>query len=80
MFLLTVDRLGLLAPFFYLGIQNKLIFPLLISSSFIISTNIIFMASTFYIVHHEFKAGKAEKWWETAYAAMSPGGGRGMMR
>ena len=33
------------------------------------------MASTFYIVHHEFKAGKAEKWWETAYAAMSPGGG-----
>ena len=33
------------------------------------------MASTFYIVHHEFKAGKADKWWETAYAAMSPGGG-----
>ena len=33
------------------------------------------MSSTFYIVHHEFKAGKAEKWWETAYAAMSPGGG-----
>jgi len=33
------------------------------------------MASTFYIVHHEFKAGKAEKCWETAYAAMSPGGG-----
>ena len=33
------------------------------------------MASTFYIVHHEFKVGKAEKWWETAYAAMSPGGG-----
>ena len=33
------------------------------------------MASTFYIVHHEFKAGKAEKWWETAYAAMSPAGG-----
>jgi len=24
LFLLTVDRLGLLAPFFYLGIQNKL--------------------------------------------------------
>ena len=33
------------------------------------------MASTFYIVHHEFKAGKAEKWWDKAYAAMSPGGG-----
>ena len=33
------------------------------------------MSSTFYIVHHEFKVGKAEKWWETAYAAMSPGGG-----
>ena len=65
--------MGGLTPFFYLGIQNKLIFPLLISSSFIISTKIIFMASTFYIVHHEFKAGKAEKWWETAYAAMSPG-------
>ena len=67
--------LGAFSPLFYLGIQNKLIFPLLISSSFIINTNIIFMASTFYIVHHEFKAGKAEKWWETAYAAMSPGGG-----
>ena len=67
--------LGAFSPLFYLGIQNKLIIPLLISSSFIINTNIIFMASTFYIVHHEFKAGKAEKWWETAYAAMSPGGG-----
>ena len=33
------------------------------------------MSSTFYIVHHEFKVGRAEKWWETAYAAMSPGGG-----
>ena len=33
------------------------------------------MSSTFYIVHHEFKIGKAEKWWETAYAAMAPGGG-----
>ena len=38
-------------------------------------SNIIFMASTFYIVHHQFKAGKAEKWWETSYAAMTPGGG-----
>ena len=71
MYLLTVERQGLLALFF-LGIQNKLIFPLLISSNFIISSNIILMASTFYIFHHEFKAGKAEKWWETAYAAMSP--------
>jgi len=60
LFLLTVDRLGLLAPFFYLEIQNKLIFPLLISSNFIISSNIYFMASTFNFVHHEFKAGKAE--------------------
>ena len=33
------------------------------------------MSSTFYIVHHEFKVGKAEKWWEKAYAAMAPGGG-----
>ena len=33
------------------------------------------MASTFYIVHHEFKAGASSKWWETAYAAMAPGGG-----
>ena len=33
------------------------------------------MSSTFYIVHHEFKVGKAENWWEAAYAAMSPGGG-----
>ena len=32
------------------------------------------MSSTFYIVHHEFKVGKAEKWWETAHAAMAPGG------
>ncbi len=30
------------------------------------------MASTFYIVRHEFKIGKAEKLWETTYAAMSP--------
>jgi len=34
------------------------------------------MASTFYIVQHEFKAGKAEKLCKTAYAAMSPGVGR----
>ena len=32
------------------------------------------MSSIFYIVHHEFKAGKAKKWWEAAYAAISPGG------
>ena len=33
------------------------------------------MSSTFYIVHHEFKVGKAEKWWAAAYTAMAPGGG-----
>ena len=33
------------------------------------------MASTFYIFHYEFKAGKAEKCWETVHAAMSQGGG-----
>ena len=33
------------------------------------------MASIFYIVHHEFKAGRSSKWWETAYKAMAPGGG-----
>ena len=33
------------------------------------------MASNFYIVHHEFRAGTSSKWWETAYAAMAPGGG-----
>ena len=33
------------------------------------------MSPTFYIVLHEFKVGKAQRWWETAYAAMAPGGG-----
>ena len=33
------------------------------------------MASNFYIVHHEFRAGTSSKWWKTAYAAMAPGGG-----
>ncbi len=33
------------------------------------------MSSTFYIVQHEFKEEKAEKWCETAYVAMAPGGG-----
>ena len=33
------------------------------------------MASNFYIVHHEFRAGTSSKWWNTAYAAMEPGGG-----
>ena len=28
------------------------------------------MASNFYIVHHEFRAGTSSKWWETAYAAI----------
>ena len=35
------------------------------------------MASNFFHVHHEFRAGKAQQWWETAQAAMSPGGGWG---
>ena len=35
-FISTVDRNGLLAPF-YLAIQNKVIFPLLMSISLIIS-------------------------------------------
>ena len=33
------------------------------------------MASNFYIVHHEFRAGTSSEWWKTAYAAMSPGCG-----
>ena len=33
------------------------------------------MSSTFYIVQHEFKVGKAEEWWEKFYAAMASGGG-----
>ena len=33
------------------------------------------MASNFYIVHHEFRAGTFSKWWETAYTAMAPAGG-----
>ena len=33
------------------------------------------MVSNFYIVHHEFRDGTSAKWWETAYAAMAPGGG-----
>jgi len=28
-----------------------------------------------YIVNHEYKAEKASKWWDTAYAAIAPGGG-----
>jgi len=31
------------------------------------------MASTFYIVHHEFRAGTSSKLWEPAYAAKAPG-------
>ena len=34
------------------------------------------MASNFYIVHHEFKAGKASQCRDTAYATMAPGGGQ----
>ena len=33
------------------------------------------MASKFFHVHHEFRAGKAQQWWETAQKAMAPGGG-----
>ena len=33
------------------------------------------MSSKFFHVHHEFRAGKAQQWWETAQAAMAPGGG-----
>ena len=33
------------------------------------------MASKFFHVHHEFRAGKAQQWWETAQMAMAPGGG-----
>ena len=33
------------------------------------------MASRFFHVQHEFRAGKAQQWWETAQAAMAPGGG-----
>ena len=33
------------------------------------------MASKFFHVHHEYRAGKAQQWWETAQAAMAPGGG-----
>ena len=33
------------------------------------------MASKFFHVHHEFRAGKAQQWWDTAQAAMAPGGG-----
>ena len=33
------------------------------------------MASSFYIVHHEFRAGTSSKWCETAYTAIAPGGG-----
>ena len=33
------------------------------------------MASIFYIVHHEFRAGTSSKWWKTAYVAMGPDGG-----
>ena len=50
-------------PIFYLGIQNKLIFPLYIRSRLNFKALIIFMSSTFYIVHNEFKVGKAKKPW-----------------
>ena len=33
------------------------------------------MASKFFHVQHEFRAGQSQQWWETAQAAMAPGGG-----
>ena len=33
-----------------------------------------FMASNFFHVYHEFRAGTAKQWWETVQAAMAPGG------
>ena len=50
-------------PLFDLGIQNKLILPLHIRGRLNFKALIIFMSSTFYIVHNEFKVGKAEKPW-----------------
>ncbi|MEC8442307.1 MAG: hypothetical protein VXZ59_08310 [Cyanobacteriota bacterium] len=32
------------------------------------------MASKFFHVHHEFRAGAAQQWWETAQKALAPGG------
>ena len=33
------------------------------------------MGSNFFHVHHEFRAAKAQQWWETTQKAMAPGGG-----
>ena len=33
------------------------------------------MASNFYIVNHEFRAGSSSQWWKTDYSAISTGGG-----
>tara|TARA_Y100001968_G_scaffold120626_1_gene109841 strand:- start:964 stop:1281 length:318 start_codon:yes stop_codon:yes gene_type:complete len=33
------------------------------------------MASTFYIIHLEFRASTSHKWWKTSYAAMASGRG-----
>ena len=33
------------------------------------------MASKFFHVQHEFRAGTSQTWWEAAQAAMAPGGG-----
>ena len=40
-----------------------------------LKTSIFLMASTFYIVHQEFRAGTSSKWCEKAYAAMTAGWG-----
>lgn len=33
------------------------------------------MASKFFHVHHEFRAGKAKQWWDTCQKVRAPGGG-----
>ncbi len=33
------------------------------------------MASRFFHVQHEFRAGKSQQWWDAAQKAMAPGGG-----
>ena len=33
------------------------------------------MASKFFLVHHEFRLGKAQQWWQTAQTLRAPGGG-----
>jgi len=37
----------------------------------------VVMAFKFFYIHHEFRAGQSQLWWETAQAAMALGGGWG---